>query len=132
MEISGFLEQLASDLVASGPAGWLLHFEESERFYMGSDGSLVFPDYDSAAAYVGVLAETLDVIELDLLSPRVDVLSDSLASVVSPYHESITRHDGSAISFGGLVSMLIVRHSGTWKIRNLHWSSPVPTSPDST
>jgi hypothetical protein len=124
-DIDGFSQRLIQDLRSFGPSGWLRHFEDSENFYMGSDGRIVFPSADSARIFVEQLATKYSVIDLNLLDVRRDHHSAELVTIVSPYLESITDKQGDTISFGGLVSMVLVKRGADWKIRSLHWSSPV-------
>lgn len=132
LAIEHFRADLSDALKERGPVAWLDYFEDSESFFMGSDGAVVFPSIDSARVFVDRLSETLTSIELTWVAPRTTLHSDGIATLVSEYHESILQTSGDSVSFGGLVSMLLVDTDNGIRIRNLHWSSPVNPAPRET
>jgi len=121
-----FAVRIARDLAQEGPAGWLRHFERHPSFFMASDGALVFPDNDSAAAFVDVLARQFAAIDLEWIDLRVEPVAPGLAVIASSYREAITDTAGATIAFGGYVTGLAHHAADGWRLRNLHWSSPVP------
>jgi hypothetical protein len=121
-----FAVQIARDLARDGPAAWLAHFEDHPRFFMASDGALVFPDHDSATVFVEGLARAIAAVDLDWVDLRVEPVAPGLAVIASAYHEAITDTAGATITFGGYVTGLARHTEGGWRLRHLHWSSPVP------
>ena len=123
-----FAVQIARGLAEDGPAAWLRYFEPHPSFFMASDGALVFPDLDSATVFVRELARRYSAIELQWIDLRVEPVAPGLAVIASAYHETITDTAGATIVFGGYVTGL-ARHTGDgWRLRDLHWSTPVPPS----
>lgn len=121
-----FAVQIARDLARDGPAAWLRYFERHPSFFMASDGALIFPDNDSAAVFVEGLARTSSAIDLEWIDLRVEPVAPGLAVIASGYHETITDTAGTTIEFGGYVTGLAHHTSDGWRLRDLHWSSPVP------
>jgi len=121
-----FAVQLARGLARDGPAAWLRHFERHPSFFMASDGALVFPGNDSAVAAVEGLARTVSAMDLEWIGLRVEPVAPGLAVIASAYRETITDTAGVTIEFGGYVTGLAHHTESGWRLRNLHWSSPVP------
>jgi hypothetical protein len=120
--IAGLPLRLAED----GPRAWLRYFEADPRFFMASDGALVFPDRDSATVSVRQLARTVSAVDLEWLDLRVQPLAPGLAVVASAYDETITDTLGTATAFRGYMTAVVRHTPDGWRIRNLHWSSPAP------
>src|ERR1700727_2897240 len=71
---------IARDLSANGPAVWLNYFEDAPGFFMVDDGSLSFPDYNSAKHFVqDTLVKLFPHITLNWSSVRIHPLSRRLA-----------------------------------------------------
>ena len=115
-------DAIVRDLHKDGPIAWLKYFSMSKHFFMASNGQLVFPNNDSAAAFVHTFAKTIRQIDLSWDDIRVDSLTPHLAILASSFHEVLIsaagRQDTSAGYFTGVVEYL---PSG-WKLRNAHWS----------
>ena len=119
-------DAIVRDPHRDGPIAWLQYFSTSEHFFMASNGQLVFPNNDSAAAFVHTFAKTIRRIDLSWDDIRVDSLAPHLAVLASSFHEVLIsvagRQDTSAGYFTGVVEYL---PSG-WKLRNAHWSINSP------
>jgi hypothetical protein len=124
-----FAVAIARDLAEDGPAAWLRHFERSPAFFMASDGRVVFPDNAAAGATVADLAQQFAAIDLEWVDPRVEPLAPGLAVIASSYRETITDTAGATAAFDGFVTAVARHTDAGWRIRNLHWSSPVPARP---
>ena len=119
-------DEIVRDLHKDGPIAWLQYFSTSEHFFMASNGQLVFPNNDSADAFVQTFAKTIRQIDLTWDDIRVDSLGPHLAVLASSFHEVLIstagRQNPSTGYFTGVVEYL---PSG-WKLRNAHWSISSP------
>jgi hypothetical protein len=122
-EVTEMTGSLIGELEQYGPSVWMEYFEDDEPFFMESDDRAVFPSSDSTLAYIDVLARNYKSVELKLLDLRIDVHSRNMATIVSPYRESLVDMESDSVSFSGLLTALLVRVDDEWLIRNLHWSS---------
>jgi hypothetical protein len=121
-----FVTTIARRLADEGPAAWLRYFETSPAFFMASDGQAVFPSNDSAAACVEGLTRTITAIDLEWVDLRVEPLAPGLAVIGASYRETVTDTAGSTVAFGGFMTGVARHTPDGWRLRNLHWSSPVP------
>jgi hypothetical protein len=119
-----FAVRIARDLAQDGPAAWLRHFDRHPSFFMASDGALVFPDADSATAFVEHLARGVSAVDLEWVDLRVEPVAPGLAVVASGYRESIVDTAGVTVEFGGYMTGLARHTPDGWRLRHLHWSSP--------
>lgn len=117
---------LAVDLAQEGPNAWLGYFEESTSFFMASDGVLRFPTIDSAITFVRAFAPTYTSLRLEWDDLRVEPLGAGVAVMATPYRETLVDTTGAELSLGGYVTAVWSHTAEGWRIRNLHWSSPVP------
>jgi hypothetical protein len=122
--VGALLEDIAAGLAAEGPLAWLRYLEDSPGFVMVSDGQVVFPNRDSAQAFLLSFAESVTSMQLVWDSTRVEPLAPGIAAIAAQYHESITDTAGAVASFGGSVSGVARNRSGEWRFQHLHWSSP--------
>ena len=125
VEVTDFMNALPKRLGRDGPAAWLDHFAEDDRFSMASDGAVAFADRDEAAAMLADFAPTIATMELVWEQLRVDILSEDVALVVTPYRERLVTTAGEELSFAGCFSGVAVRTPVGWRLLHLHWSSPV-------
>ncbi|PWT71245.1 MAG: hypothetical protein C5B59_18565 [Bacteroidetes bacterium] len=117
------MESVSREVTQNGPHTWLQYFENSDDFYMASEGILVFPNYDSAKVFVNnKLVKLIDKIDLRWKNIRVDVIDRNFASVAATYHEDKTNAGGIKDSEDGYFSGLAHWREGKWKLRNAHWS----------
>jgi hypothetical protein len=121
-EVSAYADTIALDLRREGPRAWLRHFARTPAFFMASDGRLLFPDNDSADAFVEDLARRVSGVELEWGELRVDPLSPTLALLATPFHEVVTDTAGTPISFDGYFTGVAERNQSGWSVRNAHWS----------
>jgi hypothetical protein len=119
------LDGVAEDLGRRGPIAWLDHFHYTPAFFMASDGQVVFEDIDAAVTFVESFAPTIEAMSLDWIDVRVDPLEEGMAVVGASYDESFTDTAGVVTSFSGYFTGLAVGTADGWKLRSLHWSSPV-------
>jgi hypothetical protein len=119
--------QIAADVSQNGPLAWLRHFEDTSDFFMASDGHLMFPDYDSASAFINhVVVKMISKIELSWSDIRIDPLSPDLAMFAADYTEVLTDSAGKKmpISGPGYFTALAEKTPKGWQLRNAHWSRP--------
>jgi hypothetical protein len=95
-------------------------------FFMASEGELAFPDLDVARRAVGAFAATIVRMDLSWDQVRVDVLAEDLATFAADYDELVIDTAGEDTHYEGYVTGLLVRTDEGWRIRQLHWSMPVP------
>jgi hypothetical protein len=121
-----FARQIVRGLADDGPMAWLRYFETTPAFFMASDGRLVFPSNDSATVFVQHLGDVVSAIDLEWTDLRVEPLAPGIAVVAAAYREAITDTSGATTSFGGFLTGVARHTPDGWRLRNLHWSSPVP------
>lgn len=124
--VAMFATTIARRLSQEGPAAWLRYFETSPAFFMASDGQALFPSNDSATAFVEGLTRTIIAIDLEWVELRVEPLAPGLAVLGASYHERITDTAGVTVEFGGFLTAVARHTTEGWRLRNLHWSRPVP------
>jgi len=118
--------EIAADVSQNGPLAWLKHFEDTSDFFMASDGHLMFPDYNSASAFINhVLVKMISKIELRWSDIRIDPLSPDLAMFGANYTEVLMDSAGKKmpISGPGYFTALAEKTPKGWQLRNAHWSS---------
>jgi len=121
-----FAGRIPMALAEEGPIAWLRYFDDEPTFFMASDGQMVFPSRDSATAFVRHLAETVSAIDLEWEEFRVEPLAPGLAEIATAYQETITDTAGTTSNFRGYMTAVACHTSDGWRLRSLHWSSPVP------
>ncbi len=119
-------EDIVRDLHSDGPIAWLKYFSHSPQFFMASDGSLVFPNNDSAAAFVSEYAKKMRRIDLTWSDIRVDSLAPYLAVLAASFREVQLSADGSEQTPAGYFTGVAEYTPSGWKLRNAHWSLARP------
>jgi len=76
--IRAMANAIVRDLHSDGPIAWLRYFSRSQRFFMASDGQLVFPNIDTAETFVPQFAKKIKRVELTWNEIRVDSLAPGL------------------------------------------------------
>ena len=121
---------MARDISNKGPAAWLNYFENSPRFFMASQGQLVFADYQSAQNFIlNTLDKEISKISLRWNNLWVDPLASDLAFIGADFHEDLSNISGKIISIDGYFTGTASRGNNGWKLRNLHWSIKAPINP---
>ena len=115
-------DSIAHDLTHEGPKAWLRYFESSPGFFMASAGSLTFPNYDSATAFVPRFASAIRRIELSWSDVRVDPLRSRLAVMGASFTEAITDTGGRELHIGGYFTAVAQQTPSGWRLRDAHWS----------
>jgi SnoaL-like domain len=116
-------ESIARDVSGEGPVAWLKYFENTPDFFMASEGRLVFPNSDSATAFIkNILVKSISKIELRWDHIRIDPLTTKLAGVSANFHEDIIDPTGKKIVGDGYFTGIAEETSQGWKLRNAHWS----------
>jgi len=115
---------IAGAISTKGPAAWLDYFENSQDFFMASDGQIVFHNYTSAQKFIqDTLIKNISKIKLNWGNMRINVLSPRAASIGSDFHEDITMTAGNKlVPVDGYFTGVAVLDGNNWKLRNLHWS----------
>jgi hypothetical protein len=115
---------IARDLSANGPAVWLKYFDDAPGFFMISDGSLAFPDLNTAKRFIlDTLVRNIPKITLDWSAVQVYPLTRRLAAIDAGFHEVLTTAAGEKIEVQGYFSGTAALTVHGWKLRNLHWST---------
>jgi hypothetical protein len=115
---------IARDLSANGPAVWLNYFEDAPGFFMVDDGSLDFPDYNSARRFIlDTLVKNIPHITLNWSAVQVYPLTRRLAAINAEFHEVLTTAAGENMEIRGYFSGTAALTVHGWKLRNLHWST---------
>jgi hypothetical protein len=116
-------DAVVRDLHNNGPVAWLRYFSHLQAFFMASNGQLVFPNYDSAAAFVHEFAKQIVRVDLIWNDKHVDSLAPHLAVLAASYHEILTSATGVQDTSSGYFTGVVEYTSTSWKFRNAHWSS---------
>jgi ketosteroid isomerase-like protein len=125
-DVSLLLKNIADDLRQSGPLGWLPHFSTGPRFFMASDGKVVFANFDAAETFLKDFATRVSHMEIRWSDVRVRMIGQDAALVAAAYDETINQTSGKSKQFRGYFSGLAIRQQAGWKLGHLHWSSPRP------
>ena len=126
-DVQSFTRSVADNVTQQGPSAWQRYFENSPSFFMAVDGHIQFPDGASAQAAIPSLARTIKRIELQWGdSLRVDPLTQELAVVAVPWHETLAFSNGSRQDSSGYFTAVAERRDGRWQFRNAHWSTVPP------
>jgi hypothetical protein len=128
-----FMRHVAHDVTQGGPAAWRKYFADSPAFFMAVNGKIAFASGAEAIAGLPQIATAIKQIELkwgdDL---RVDPLAPDLAAVGVSYHELQLWAVGRRVQENGYFTGVVQYRDGHWKLRDCHWSEPVPPSPAPT
>lgn len=113
---------VSQDVTREGPKAWVRYFAHSPRFFMVSEGRLVFPDIDSAIVAVDSLVVWVRSIQLTWGDITVEPFTSAEAGMSAPYHEVITMSSGQRIRENGYCTAIVERTTQGWQFRSLHWS----------
>jgi len=95
---------------------------------MASNGQLVFESGEAAHQGIGALEQSIDHISLQWgQSLHVDPLSDTLAQVGVPFHETLVEKTGKRVSVDGYFTGLAERNGAGRQFGSAHWSVPPTT-----
>jgi hypothetical protein len=126
-DVQSFMRSVAENITLRGPAAWQDYFENSPSFFMAADGRLQFSDGGAARAAIPNLFRTIMKIELRWgVGLRVDPLTDDLAVIAVPWHETMTLADGNRLDVSGFFTAVAESRNGRWQFRNAHWSTVQP------
>ena len=120
-------DAIVRDLHNEGPIVWLKYFSNSKQFFMVSNGMLVFPNIDSASAFVPRLAKQLKRIELKWDNIRVDSLAPDLGIMAASFHEILISATGAEETSSGYFTGVVENTPTGWKLRDANWSIASPT-----
>jgi hypothetical protein len=124
-----FMAAVARDVTAQGPHAWRRYLSHEHAFFMASNGELVFESGEAAQKGIGALEQSIEHISLQWgQSLRVDPLSDSLAQVGVPFHETLVEKTGKQVSVDGYFTGLAEHSDAGWQFRSAHWSVPPATT----
>jgi hypothetical protein len=124
--VHAFMLTVEHDVTHDGPTAWRRFFSHGPRFFMASDGHLVFPSYAAADKEIGQLTSTIKHIDLSWGNEmRIDPLSPDLAEVATPWHE-VRETTTGRVDESGLLTATVEYQDGHWQFRDLHWSVAKP------
>jgi hypothetical protein len=115
-------DAIVRDLHTEGPMAWLRYFSHSERFFMASNGQLVFPNIDTATVFVQEFARKMRRIDLTWKDIRVDSLAPKLAVLAASFHEIQYGISGVQVTADGYFTGTVEYSQLGWKLRDAHWS----------
>lgn len=125
-----FMATVARDVTAQGPHAWRKYLSHKHAFFMASNGQLVFESGEAAERGITGLEKNIEHISLQWgPSLLVDPLTDSLAEIGVPFHETLVEKTGKRISVDGYFTGLAERNDAGWQFRSAHWSVPAETTP---
>jgi len=123
--VQDFMATVARDVTADGPRAWRNYLSQQHAFVMASNGQLVFESGEAAQKGIGTLEQTIEHIELHWgQSLHIDPLTDTLAEVGVPFHETLVQKTGQRVSVDGYFTGLAEHSDMGWKFRSAHWSVP--------
>jgi hypothetical protein len=117
---------IARDLARDGPNAWLHYFVDRPEFFMANNGTLQFASYAEAAAFLPNFAVGVAHLELAWGDIRVDPVAPGAAVMAASYREVFTDKGGHVAKFSGFFTGTAVETAQGWKLRDAHWSSPLP------
>ena len=127
--VQEFMAAVAKDVTAEGPHAWRKYFSREHAFFMASNGQLVFESGEAAEQGITALEQSIDHISLQWgQNLHVDPLSDTLAQVGVPFHETLVEKKGKQISVDGYFTGLAQHYDVGWQLRSAHWSVPPATT----
>jgi hypothetical protein len=127
--VQEFMAAVARDVTAQGPHAWRKYLSHEHAFFMASNGELVFEGGEAAQQGIGALEESIEHISLQWgQSLRIDPLSDILAQVGVPFHETLVEKTGKQVSVDGYFTGLAEHTDAGWQFRSAHWSVPPATT----
>jgi hypothetical protein len=122
--VTGMMMRISADITKGGPRQWLSYFEDDPGFFMASDGTVKFGDFQSATAYTrDSLSLIMSRISLTWDHLRIDPLDRNFASIGADFSEDITLTNGQKVSDVGFFTAVAHFDGTTWKLRNLCWAS---------
>jgi hypothetical protein len=119
-------EAIVKDLHNEGPIAWLQYFSDSKQFFMASDGQLVFPNIDSANAFVPRFAKHIQRVDLTWNDIRIDSLTPDFGLMAATFHEALIGASGVQDTPTGYFTGVVENTATGWKLRDAHWSTLSP------
>ena len=117
------IELIAKDISHDGPIAWLKYFENTQNFFMASEGQLVFKNSDSATTFIkNILVKQIRKIELHWSDIRVDPMTSKFANIAATWNEDITDFADNKTSQRGYFTAVAEKSLQGWQLRNAHWS----------
>ena len=127
--VQEFMAAVARDVTAQGPHAWRKYLSHEHAFFMASNGELVFESGEAAQQGIGALEQSIERISLQWGQRlQVDPLSDTLAQVGVPFHETLVEKTGKQVSVDGYFTGLAEHTDAGWHFRSAHWSVPPTTT----
>ena len=127
--VQEFMAAVARDVTAQGPHAWRKYLSHEHAFLMASNGELVFESGEAAQQGIGSLEQSIERIFLQWgKGLHVDPLSDTLAQVGVPFHETLVEKTGKQVSVDGYFTGLAEHTDAGWQFRSAHWSVPPATT----
>ena len=127
--VQEFMAAVAKDVSAQGPHAWRKYFSQEHAFFMASNGQLVFESGEAAEQGIRALEQSIDHISLQWgQNLHVDPLSETLAQVGVPFHETLVEKTGKQLSVDGYFTGLAQHNNAGWQFRSAHWSVPPATT----
>jgi hypothetical protein len=127
--VQEFMGAVARDVTAQGPHAWRKYLSHEHAFFMASNGQLVFESGEAAQQGIGALEQSIEHITLQWgQGLHVDPLSDTLAQVGVPFHETLVEKTGTRVSIDGYFTGLAEHNDAGWQFRSAHWSVPPATT----
>lgn len=94
--VQEFMAAVAKDVSAEGPHAWHKYLSQENAFFMASNGQLVFESGEAAEQGIRALEQRIDHISLQWgQNFHIDPLSDTLAQVGVPFHETLVEKRGN-------------------------------------
>jgi hypothetical protein len=125
--VRAYMRTVAQDVTKDGPTAWRKHFADSPGFFVAVNGQMAIPTRAAAMATIQDRAHSLKRIDLqwgqDL---RVDPLTQDLAVIATSYREVRVSMSGDTVDENGFFTAVVEHHDENWRIRDAHWSVPVP------
>ncbi|MEO7363817.1 MAG: hypothetical protein ABI120_26025 [Gemmatimonadaceae bacterium] len=123
--VSAMLTDFVDKMSNGGLEGAGMLYSSDTSFYWIESGSLRFQNTAELRKSLLTL-KSIPQIKMTLYETRIDVLSPTIASVRTEFSQGLLSGTGKGDTYGGYMTILVVRESDGWRMRNGHTSSRRP------
>lgn len=100
-------------------------YSNDSSFYWVEGGLLQYRSVDEVRESLLTL-RSIPEIKLEYYETHIDVLAPTVATVRTEFSQTFMRGVGKGDTYGGYITMTVVREPDGWKLRNGHTSSVKP------
>lgn len=123
--VQAMLDDFTAKMNAKDFSGVGEHYSNYSSFYWVEGGSLRYRSAEEVRTGLKSL-ESIPEIELKYYETKIDVVSPTVATVRTEFSQTFKEGVGKGTTFGGYLTIVVVRESDGWKMRSGHTSSRFP------